>query len=29
MKIFAGIEVDILGDGDLDLSDDVLSQMTW
>jgi len=24
---FAGIEVDILGDGDLDLSDDVLSQM--
>jgi len=27
MKIFAGIEVDILGDGDLDLSDDVLSQM--
>jgi DNA polymerase (family X) len=27
IKIFAGIEVDILGDGDLDLSDDVLSQM--
>jgi DNA polymerase (family X) len=25
--IFAGIEVDILADGDLDLSDDVLSQM--
>jgi DNA polymerase (family X) len=27
IKIFAGIEVDILGEGDLDLSDDVLSQM--
>jgi DNA polymerase (family 10) len=27
IKIFAGIEVDILADGDLDLSDDVLSQM--
>ena len=27
IRIFAGIEVDILGDGDLDLSDDVLSQM--
>jgi DNA polymerase (family X) len=27
IKIFAGIEVDILGDGELDLSDDVLSQM--
>ena len=27
IRIFAGIEVDILGDGDLDLSDDVLAQM--
>ena len=27
IRIFAGIEVDILGDGALDLSDDVLSQM--
>src|SRR6267143_2729628 len=27
IKIFAGIEVDILGDGDLDLSDEVLCQM--
>jgi DNA polymerase (family X) len=27
IKIFAGIEVDILTDGDLDLSDDVLAQM--
>jgi DNA polymerase (family 10) len=27
IKIFAGIEVDILGEGDLDLSDDVLAQM--
>jgi DNA polymerase (family 10) len=27
IKIFAGIEVDILADGELDLSDDVLSQM--
>ena len=27
ITIFAGIEVDILGDGDLDLSDDVLAQM--
>jgi DNA polymerase (family X) len=27
IKIFAGIEVDILGDGDLDLSDEVLAQM--
>ena len=27
IKIFAGIEVDILGEGNLDLSDDVLSQM--
>jgi len=27
ITIFAGIEVDILADGDLDLSDDVLSQM--
>jgi len=27
IRIFAGIEVDILGDGTLDLSDDVLSQM--
>ena len=27
IKIFAGIEVDILVDGDLDLSDDVLAQM--
>jgi DNA polymerase (family X) len=27
IKIFAGIEVDILGEGELDLSDDVLSQM--
>lgn len=27
IEIFAGIEVDILADGDLDLSDDVLSQM--
>ncbi len=27
IKIFTGIEVDILADGDLDLSDDVLSQM--
>ncbi len=27
IKIFAGIEVDILPDGDLDLSDDVLAQM--
>jgi DNA polymerase (family 10) len=27
ITIFAGIEVDILGEGDLDLSDDVLSQM--
>src|ERR1700758_2445175 len=27
IKIFAGIEVDILGDGDLDLSNDVLAQM--
>jgi DNA polymerase (family X) len=27
IKIFAGIEVDILADGDLDLSNDVLSQM--
>jgi DNA polymerase (family X) len=27
IRIFAGIEVDILADGDLDLSDDVLSQM--
>jgi DNA polymerase (family 10) len=27
IKIFAGIEVDILADGDLDLSDEVLSQM--
>ncbi len=27
IKIFAGIEVDILADGDLDLSDDVLAQM--
>ena len=26
-RIFAGIEVDILADGDLDLSDDVLAQM--
>jgi DNA polymerase (family 10) len=28
ITIFAGIEVDILADGDLDLSDDVLAQMT-
>ena len=27
IKVFAGIEVDILTDGDLDLSDDVLGQM--
>jgi DNA polymerase (family 10) len=27
IEIFAGIEVDILADGDLDLSDDVLAQM--
>ena len=27
IKIFAGIEVDILADGDLDLSEDVLAQM--
>ena len=27
IRIFAGIEVDILGEGNLDLSDDVLSQM--
>jgi len=27
IKIFAGIEVDILAEGDLDLSDDVLAQM--
>jgi DNA polymerase (family X) len=27
IRIFAGIEVDILGDGDLDLSDEVLAQM--
>src|SRR6201997_2531859 len=27
IKIFAGIEVDILGEGNLDLSDDVLAQM--
>jgi DNA polymerase (family 10) len=27
IKIFAGVEVDILGEGNLDLSDDVLSQM--
>src|SRR5208283_2642340 len=27
IKIFAGIEVDILADGELDLSDDVLAQM--
>jgi len=27
IQIFAGIEVDILGDGELDLSDEVLSQM--
>jgi len=27
IKIFAGVEVDILGDGDLDLTDEVLSQM--
>jgi DNA polymerase (family 10) len=27
IKIFAGIEVDILADGDLDLSDDVLAQL--
>jgi DNA polymerase (family X) len=27
LKIFAGIEVDILADGDLDLSDEVLAQM--
>jgi DNA polymerase (family 10) len=27
IKVFAGIEVDILGDGDLDLSDEVLAQM--
>lgn len=27
VKIFAGIEVDILADGDLDLSDEVLAQM--
>jgi len=27
ITVFAGIEVDILADGDLDLSDDVLSQM--
>ena len=27
IRIFAGIEVDILGDGELDLSDDVLAQM--
>jgi DNA polymerase (family 10) len=27
IKIFAGIEVDILADGDLDLSDDMLAQM--
>jgi DNA polymerase (family X) len=27
IRVFAGIEVDILGDGALDLSDDVLSQM--
>jgi len=27
IKVFAGIEVDILADGDLDLSDDVLAQM--
>jgi DNA polymerase (family 10) len=27
IKIFAGIEVDILADGDLDLSDDILAQM--
>jgi DNA polymerase (family 10) len=27
IRIFAGIEVDILGEGSLDLSDDVLSQM--
>ena len=27
IRIFAGIEVDILADGSLDLSDDVLAQM--
>ena len=27
IKIFAGVEVDILGEGDLDLSDEVLAQM--
>jgi DNA polymerase (family 10) len=27
IKLFAGIEVDILGEGDLDLSDEVLAQM--
>src|SRR6516225_2417293 len=27
IEIFAGVEVDILGEGDLDLSDDILSQM--
>jgi len=27
IRIFAGIEVDILGDGSLDLSDSVLEQM--
>src|SRR5213082_2434992 len=27
IKIFAGVEVDILSEGDLDLSDDVLAQM--
>ncbi len=27
IRVFAGIEVDILADGDLDLSDDVLAQM--
>lgn len=27
IQIFAGVEVDILGEGDLDLSDEVLSQM--
>jgi DNA polymerase (family 10) len=29
IRIFAGIEVDILGDGSLDLSDSVLSRWIW
>lgn len=29
MKLLRGIEVDILDDGSLDLSDDVLAELDW